>query len=380
MERQNLALEVPTDAGYEELKIEASLETAVDRPKYKPPRTILKRPKMTSIKCRKIETSQDQDVPDSLPTDNSPPDISPSEKPSSEIRPLDLASVAREVSDRSSIADGDSISPDIDPPPAVEDQRDGSDVDIIWDSDQDYDECVYYDEGSELYAEDVDDQMVVLLPEVLPQTKLINFAKGTGSSGILLIGKGNTLPPATRGIVCAIGVGEAYPLKCRSCFREKQVDLIKGLLSTKKINSSRSPWASLFVMTIKTNGVDIRLCIDYRSGVDTLGLFFGYDEWSLGSEDDESCSFDIGVYYSFGLFEWNRMHFGLKNAPQTDQRMVKNALYGFTRIPKSEHDGGWEPVDPDKSLLEYLGYKASHNGREANPKDLSTLTDLSFPG
>ncbi|OWY90149.1 reverse transcriptase, partial [Phytophthora megakarya] len=30
--------------------------------------------------------------------------------------------------------------------------------------------------------------------------------------------------------------------------------------------------------------------------------------------------------------------------------------------------------------VEYLGHKVSHNGLEANPKDLSSLTDLAFPG
>ncbi|OWZ07355.1 reverse transcriptase [Phytophthora megakarya] len=55
----------------------------------------------------------------------------------------------------------------------------------------DYDECVYYHEGSDLYAEDVDGQMAVLpeLPvttedvkiEDIPQKKLIDFAKGSGS-------------------------------------------------------------------------------------------------------------------------------------------------------------------------------------------------------
>ncbi|OWZ03744.1 reverse transcriptase [Phytophthora megakarya] len=107
--------------------------------------------------------------------------------------------------------------------------------------------------------------------------------------------------------------------------------------------------------------------------------------------------------------------------------MIDNALYGFARIPKSEdpgsttdvfEDGG--PVDPGRpsvlgrrsyiddilipaiSLLEacdewnlsisvvksfwgmpnveYLGHRVSHNGLEANPKDLSALTDLAFPG
>ncbi|OWZ12058.1 reverse transcriptase [Phytophthora megakarya] len=127
------------------------------------------------------------------------------------------------------------------------------------------------------------------------------------------------------------------------------------------------------------------------------------------------------------------MPFGLKNAPQIYQRMVNNALYGFTRIPKSEAHGSAldlfenvEPVDPGKQSVlgrrsyiddilippttginyvieskvyskrvmsgicrssfwgmpkvEYLGDRVSHNGPEANPKDLSALTDLAFPG
>ncbi|OWY96434.1 reverse transcriptase [Phytophthora megakarya] len=47
----------------------------------------------------------------------------------------------------------------------VADQPGISDLDLTWDSDQYYDECVYYREGSDLYAEDVDGQMAVL-PEV----------------------------------------------------------------------------------------------------------------------------------------------------------------------------------------------------------------------
>ncbi|OWZ15985.1 reverse transcriptase [Phytophthora megakarya] len=53
----------------------------------------------------------------------------------------------------------------MDPSPVVEDQPGTSDLDLTLNSDPGYDECVYYHEGSDLYAEDVDGQMAVL-PEV----------------------------------------------------------------------------------------------------------------------------------------------------------------------------------------------------------------------
>ncbi|OWY92736.1 reverse transcriptase [Phytophthora megakarya] len=313
---------------------------------------------------------------------------------------------------------------DMDPSPINQ----ASDLDLTWDSDQDYDECVYYHKGSDLYAEDVDGQMAVL-PEVPATTEDVRIEdiQLCGSDNQtpeeierlrqkiwkfrhLLIGKGNALAPAARGVVCDIDVGGARPiaLKCRKLriqFREKLADLIKGLLSAKMINYSRSPWASPIVVIIKKNGVDIRLCIDYRlvkslsisnaldqrstrsSGVDTLVLFLGHGKRILGDRARLISAFIT----PFGLFEWNRMPFGLKNAHQIYQRMIDNALYGFTRIPKSEDHGdtldvfeGGEPADPGKPSgmpkVEYLGHRVSHNGLEANPKDLSALTDLAFPG
>ncbi|KAE9292140.1 hypothetical protein PR003_g24839 [Phytophthora rubi] len=85
----------------------------------------------------------------------------------------------------------------------------------------------------------------------------------------LLIGKGNALPPAARGIVCDIDVGDAKPIaqwvrKVAPQFREKLSDLIEGLLGARIIKMSTSPWASPIVVIINKNGIDIRLCIDYR--------------------------------------------------------------------------------------------------------------------
>ncbi|OWY90636.1 reverse transcriptase, partial [Phytophthora megakarya] len=138
-----------------------------------------------------------------------------------------------------------------------------SDLDLTWDSDQDYDECVYYHEGSDIYAEDVDDQMAVL-PEVPVTTEdtpeeIERLRQKIWKFRHLLIGKGNALPPAARGVVCDIDVGGARPiaLKCRKLriqFREKLADLSKGLLSAKMINYSRSPWTSPIVVIIKKYG------------------------------------------------------------------------------------------------------------------------------
>ncbi|OWY92267.1 reverse transcriptase, partial [Phytophthora megakarya] len=197
---------------------------------------------------------------------------------------------------------------DMNPSPVADDPRDTSDLDLTWDSDPDYDECVYYHEGSDLYAEDVDGQMAVL-PEM--------------------------------------------------------------------VNYSRSPWASPIVVIIKRNGVDIRLCIDYRL-VNSLTRVMIYPMPLVNDllENPKStlwyCSLHMASGFwvvkmtdrarlisacitPFGLFEWNRMPFGLKNAPQIYQRVIDNALYGFIRIPKSEDHGSTsdlfedgEPVDTGK--------------------------------
>ncbi|OWY91190.1 reverse transcriptase [Phytophthora megakarya] len=84
-----------------------------------------------------------------------------------------------------------------------------------------------------------------------------------------LIGKGNALPPAAKGVICDIDVGNARPVaqrvrKISPQFREKLADLIRGLLSARMIRASKSPWASPIVVIVKKNGVDIRLCVDYR--------------------------------------------------------------------------------------------------------------------
>ncbi|OWY96505.1 reverse transcriptase, partial [Phytophthora megakarya] len=328
-------------------------------------------------------------VPDHPPLDNPP-----SDNPPLDCRPLEVASVASDGSDLSSIADDDFMShvvtvmkalDDQDPGvsdittadlPLVEDpakrdedsaavlkdQPNTSDLELTWDEDQDYDEYVYYHEGSDLYAEDVDGQLAVL-PEVPATTEDVRIediqlcgSDNQTSEEIdrlrqriwkfrhLLIGKGNALPPAAQGVVCDIDVGGARPiaLKCRKLriqFREKLAELINGLLLTQLMVYPMPQINDLLE--------DLESTLWYCS----LDMAIGF--WVAKMTDRARL---ISVFITpFGLFEWNRMPLGLKNAPQIYQRMIDNALYGFTRIPKMAGDlerldvfEDGEPEDPGK--------------------------------
>ncbi|KAE9012344.1 hypothetical protein PF005_g25134 [Phytophthora fragariae] len=325
------------------------------------------------------------------------------------------------------------------------------------------DEQVCYHEGGDLKAEEVEMEMAVL-PEVTQSTEDVALEDiQVGDPAVntaeeidrlrrliwrrrnLLIGKGNELPPAARGIVCDIDVGGAKPIaqrvrKVAPHFREKLSDLIKGLLGARIIKMSTSPWASPIVVIIKKNGIDIKLCIDYRL-VNSLTRLMIYPMTLINDllEDLDKvlwyCSLDMAMEPDA---------FRLKEHPQIYQRMLDNALYGFTQIPRLEGDPvskrpdtetspdlmPTEPKDDGKtsvlgrrsyiddilitaeswdrlcsrveglldvcdewnlsisvvksfwgkSQVEYLGHKVSSHGLEANPKNLSALTDLPFPG
>ncbi|OWY92095.1 reverse transcriptase, partial [Phytophthora megakarya] len=220
-------------------------------------------------------------------------------------------------------------------------------------------------------AEDLEGNLAVL-PEIPISTTVKVSIEDLQAGQIiwkkrhLLIGKGNALPPAAKGVVCDIDVGNAKPIALRTRkvptrFREKVAGLIKGLLAAEIIRHSTSPWASPIVIVRKSNGVDIRLCIDYKL-VNSLTRLMVYPMPLISDllEDLDKalwyCSLDMASGFwvvpmtdrareisafitPFGLFEWSRMPFGLKNAPQIYQRLVDNALYGFLKISRSGDAG-----------------------------------------
>ncbi|KAH7491753.1 Retrovirus-related Pol polyprotein from transposon 17.6 [Phytophthora ramorum] len=192
------------------------------------------------------------------------------------------------------------------------------------------------------------------------QKRLINVLKKHEQ---IMISSGNTLPPPAYGVVCDIDVKEHAPIKQRArrvALRHmpKLYKLLKGLLKAGLVSFSDSPWASPIVIVLKKNGVDIRLCIDYKmvNAVTTIleyamplvdDLLTGLESYLWFCSLDAASGFwaimmthrarNISAFVcALGHFEWLRMPFGLKNAPMIYQRMIDNALWGFVQ-PK----GGW---------------------------------------
>ncbi|KAE8966201.1 hypothetical protein PR001_g28484 [Phytophthora rubi] len=204
------------------------------------------------------------------------------------------------------------------------------------------------------------------------------------------LGDGNAVPAPARGVVCDLDVGDAKPVAQRSRpirpqHLRKVYELLEKLVQTKLVEYS--DWASPIVIVMKKNGVDIRLCIDYRLVnqliklmhyplplIDDLLIGFESTMWFL-SLDMASGFWAVpmtlrakhisAVICPLGHFQWTRMPFGLKNAPLIYQHMLDNCLWGFVRLPASEE----ARVDAD--VLDFLGIQVDSSDEE----ELSTIAE-----
>ncbi|GMF52143.1 unnamed protein product [Phytophthora fragariaefolia] len=143
----------------------------------------------------------------------------------------------------------------------------------------------------------------------------------------IMISSGNALPPPAYGVVCDIDVQGHPPIRQRARrvplkHLKKLYELLKALLKAGLIAFSNSPWASPIVIVLKKNGVDIRLCIDYKL-VNAITLMM---EYAMPLVDDLLTELDAYLWFC-----------SLDAASGFWERLIDNALWGYVQ-PK----GGWE--------------------------------------
>ena len=160
---------------------------------------------------------------------------------------------------------------------------------------------------------------------------------------------------ATEIVEHAIDTADHSPIKqyvrrVPYALRDRMVTLVKEMQDRGVIQPSKSPWASPVVLVHKPDG-GIRFCVDYRKlneltktevyplpRIDdhldalrgskyftTLDLCSGFWQVKMAKDSIEKTAF---VTHE-GLYEFNVMPFGLKNAPGTFQRLMNTVLAGL---------------------------------------------------
>ncbi|OWY91718.1 reverse transcriptase [Phytophthora megakarya] len=151
------------------------------------------------------------------------------------------------------------------------------------------------------------------------------------------LGDGNAAPAPARGVVCERDVRGAKPiaLRPRSIIPKvamKVYELLKKHLETGLIEMSDSAWPSPVVIVLKKNGIDIRVCIDYR----LVNSFIELSNYPLPLIDDLLVRLERAMWFisldmasgfwairmnerakrisefvcPFGHFQWIRIHSG----------------------------------------------------------------------
>ncbi|OWZ10789.1 reverse transcriptase [Phytophthora megakarya] len=126
----------------------------------------------------------------------------------------------------------------------------------------DDEEEIYYHDSGDPSAGDLEVNLAVLPKIPISTTAKVSIEdlQIIWKKRHLLIGKGISLPPAAKGVVCDIDVGNAKPIALRTRkvltrFREKVAGLIKGLLAAEIIRPWTLPWASPIVIFRKSNNL-----------------------------------------------------------------------------------------------------------------------------
>ena len=205
---------------------------------------------------------------------------------------------------------------------------------------------------------------------------------------------------------------------------------VHQLMQSRVIRESSSPYASPIVIVRKKDG-QIRLCVDYRhlnsktrkdafplprieesldalcgaKWFSTLDLASGYNQVPVAEGDKSKTAFCT----PFGLFEFNRMPFGLCNAPSTFQRLMER-MFGdqrfqtlllylddiivfsstieqqverlemvFTRLQQEGLKAKLEKCCFLQQQVSYLGHVVSKDGVSTDPAKISAVSEWRRP-
>jgi len=208
-------------------------------------------------------------------------------------------------------------------------------------------------------GEDLDWKTTDTVPKFQCNPKLTSSQKEKlgdllNSHKIAFMEKSEKVPTTTK-VMHRIDTGNAVPIAQppyrKSVKEQERIDiLIDDMLQQGIVSPSNSPWCSPIVLVPKPNG-KWRFCVDFRKvnaitkkdvyplpRIDTildslqgakyfstLDLHAGYHQVPMHPDDKEKTAF----ISQSGLYEFNKMAFGLCNAPATFQRMMDSTLAGL---------------------------------------------------
>ncbi|KAJ0404208.1 hypothetical protein ATCC90586_007236 [Pythium insidiosum] len=152
----------------------------------------------------------------------------------------------------------------------------------------------------------------------------------------------------------------------------KVYELVKRLLEAGIVEYSDSEWASPVVIVMKKNGLDIRLCIDYRQ-VNQLITLMSYP---LPLIDEMLDNFDKAMW--FLSFDMASGFWAISITRGDMCKKLDNLLYRLrywrisVNLNKSKSAFG-------KRSIDYLSHEINREGIRATPKSAKSLSELVFP-